>query len=247
MSPKHTTHRSSIEEAKYNDSSLNSNTKNFVEPIVQHSSGQQDESIDDLLSDLFNPCTTNQLLQETSRVTNTRNNFDQFLDKDSDHGQGKSMLNIVFIDIISFGIYLDQNAKRFDQSSALKYSSNEHNDNTNSSLIAKNNPFLYAHLHHIPTTKQTSASSTINTDRILTTVNLISFDSNSNSFDKRASAFVPYQKHIVNSQNYGKLLILFIQITVFKCYLTNENFRVIAIRVYLGRIELYDSFDKTGK
>jgi hypothetical protein len=78
----------------------------------------------------------------------------------------------------------------------------EHNNQNNSSFIIDNtNPFLHAPFHHSPANKQISST---NTDRTITTTNLSVFDPNSIIVGgKRISAFAPYHKQEINSDNHG--------------------------------------------
>ncbi len=122
-----------------------------------------------------------------------------------------------FISIVFFFIYLDPTTKLFNlfttnskitPSTDSKRLFNEQNNQTNSSFIDNDNPFLHApfrHAHRSPTHKQVSQapSSSINNDTI-TTSNISSFDPTSIVVGKRLSAFAPYQRQDSNSGNNGK-------------------------------------------
>ncbi|CAM4760708.1 unnamed protein product [Rotaria magnacalcarata] len=84
-----------------------------------------------------------------------------------------------------------------------KRSLNEHNNQTNSSFIDNDNPFLHAPFHRAhrsPTHKQVaqSASSSAKVDAI-TTSNVVSFDPTSIVTGTRLSAFAPYHRQEPNS------------------------------------------------
>jgi hypothetical protein len=85
---------------------------------------------------------------------------------------------------------------------------NEHNNQTNSSFIDNDNPFLQAPFHHShrsPTHKQISQPSSLSTNvDAITTSNTSSFDPTSIVVGKRLSAFAPYHRQELNSGNSGK-------------------------------------------
>ncbi len=126
-------------------------------------------------------------------------------------------INFVFI-----FLYLDPTTKLFNlfttnskinpsNTNDTKRTLNEHNNQTNSSFIDNNNPFLHAPFHYThrsPTHKQVSSQtlfSSTNNDSI-TTSNISSFDPTSIVVGKRLSAFAPYHRHESNSGNNGKLI-----------------------------------------
>ncbi|CAF3891166.1 unnamed protein product [Rotaria sordida] len=112
---------------------------------------------------------------------NTKNNFFQVINKDSDDEQE-----------------INQKIDLIYHSSTL----NKHNNLINSSLIDNNNnPFLCAPFHH-SSNKQTSTSSSTNINQNITTTNSTSCDLNSIVVGKRTSAFAPYQKREINSDNH---------------------------------------------
>jgi len=85
---------------------------------------------------------------------------------------------------------------------------NEHNNQTNSSFIDNDNPFLHAPFHYnhrSPTHKQLSQTPSLstNTDSIINS-NISSFDPTSIVVGKRLSAFAPYHRQELNSGNSGK-------------------------------------------
>ncbi len=87
---------------------------------------------------------------------------------------------------------------------------NEHNNQTNSSFIDNDNPFLHAPFHYnhrSPTHKQLSQTPSLstNTDSIINS-NISSFDPTSIVVGKRLSAFAPYQKQESNSGNSGNFI-----------------------------------------
>ena len=95
-------------------------------------------------------------------------------------------------------------------SSGTKRMLHEHNNQTNSSFIDNDNPFLHAPFHHSrrsPTHKlppQSSSSSTNN--ETVTPSNANSFDPTSIVVGKRLSAFTPYHRQEPNSVTNGKLI-----------------------------------------
>jgi hypothetical protein len=110
-------------------------------------------------------------------------------------------------------------------STDAKRTINEHNNQTNSSFIDNDNPFLHAPFHHSQTHKQvplpslpptsSSSSSSTNVDTI-TTANTSSFDPTSIVVGKRLSAFAPYQRQESNSGNNGKFIFqVIIEIKIF--------------------------------
>ncbi|CAF3385588.1 unnamed protein product [Rotaria socialis] len=88
-------------------------------------------------------------------------------------------------------------------SNDTKRSLNEHNNQTNSSFIDNDNPFLHAPFHHAhrsPTHKQVAQSSSSSTKvDAITTSNVISFDPTSIVTGTRLSAFAPYHRQEPNS------------------------------------------------
>ena len=86
---------------------------------------------------------------------------------------------------------------------------NEHNNQTNSSFIDNDNPFLQAPFHfshRSPTHKQTAPapSSSISTDTTSTSSLTTSFDPTSIVVGKRLSAFAPYHRQELHLGNSGK-------------------------------------------
>ena len=119
---------------------------------------------------------------------------------------------------------LDRTTKSFNQSIKL----NEYNNLTNPSFIDANNPFLRAPFHRSPANKQTSASLSINLDRIPTTINTSLFDPDSIVIGKKASAFVPYQKQERNSDNHGNFIFLSNR---FQMYINRRDSQISYIRL----------------
>ncbi len=117
-------------------------------------------------------------------------------------------------------IYLDPTTKLFNlfttnskinsSNNDTKRTLNEHNNQTNSSFIDNDNPFLHAPFHYThrsPTHKQLSQTPSLSTNNdIITTSNISSFDPTSIVVGKRLSAFAPYQKQESNPGNSGNLI-----------------------------------------
>ncbi|CAF1051524.1 unnamed protein product [Adineta ricciae] len=91
----------------------------------------------------------------------------------------------------------DSNAESYHHST----SSNNYANASNNSFADVNNPFLRAPFNRSSGSKQTLTSSSINSDRIITTTNSVAFDPNSIVIGKKASAFTPYQKQPIHANN----------------------------------------------
>lgn len=97
----------------------------------------------------------------------------------------------------------------------FKRTINEHNNQTNSSFIDNDNPFLHAPFHfshRSPTHKQASQMSSIPTNNesttTTTTSTLSAFDPTSIVVGKRLSAFAPYQRQESNSNQPGRSFLV---------------------------------------
>ncbi|CAF2926048.1 unnamed protein product [Rotaria sp. Silwood2] len=162
---KSTNHHPSTEEAEKDISFSNTNNKNFIGSVIEHS--------------------INHSSKENNLDSNTQNNFNQLINQDSDDEQEKN-----------------HKTNFINHSLTLKSSSNKHNNEMNPSLIDNNNPFLRAPFHHSSSNKQTSTSSSTNINQKIIMTNSSSCDLNSIVVGKRTSAFAPYQKREINSDNY---------------------------------------------
>jgi hypothetical protein len=96
--------------------------------------------------------------------------------------------------------YLEENLTNHSSTSKSSLNKNQ----LNSSLIDSNNPFLCAPFHLSPSNKQ----SLNNLNRTANFTNSNICDLNSIVTGKRTSAFVPYQKRIINTENHGKYEII---------------------------------------
>ncbi|CAF4338623.1 unnamed protein product, partial [Rotaria sp. Silwood2] len=142
----------------------------------------------------------------SSRFMTTRHKeqqYEHFQDSDDDDNETNNSMTKTSSHSHTKLFNLFTTNSKTNPSNDSKRTMNEHNNQTNSSFIDNDNPFLHAPFHyshrsptHKPVTQSSSLSTHVDT---MTTSNITSFDPTSIVVGKRLSAFAPYHRQEPNS------------------------------------------------
>ncbi|CAF0888513.1 unnamed protein product [Adineta steineri] len=161
---------------------INSQISSTSKSIYHHPSTEEAEK-PILFSNLNNKNSVKPLIEFTSIQQDKSNSFKPYLNQENNLDDSPTNNNYNQFANEDSNSELNRTTKSFQHSTNI------------------NNPFLRAPFHHSPANKQMSTSST-NIDRIANTINPSLFDANSIVIGKKSSAFAPYQKQEIKSNNF---------------------------------------------